>query len=126
MWGLIISAIFLFMFSFMNYKPTNCNFFETCSLVYGNSMLMTAILVTALCIAPFNYFGMKITEMSSTLHRCTICSLRMVIVWIVSLLLGWEQFNYVQLTGYLVMTLGTFIFNEVWAKPPGSITSSEE
>jgi len=93
-WGLLGSALFLLVFSFFNYKPTNCNFLETCQLVYGNSTLLTAVLITGLCIAPFNYFGMRITQMSSALHRCTICTLRMVVVWMVSLLLGWEQFNW--------------------------------
>lgn len=126
LWGLIISAVFLFAFSFINYKPTNCNFFETCKLVVGNSTLMMAVVVTALCIAPFNYFGMRITQMSSALHRCIICTLRMVVVWIASLLLGWESFNFMQLCGYIVLTLGTFIFNEVWNNFTGKTVGPDE
>ena len=125
-WGLLGSAIFLFVFSFFNYQPTNCNFLETCQLVYGNNTLLVAVLLTGLCIAPFNYFGMRITQLSSALHRCTICTLRMVVVWVASLLLGWESFSWMQLAGYFVLTLGTFVFNEVWRISAGDTPKKDE
>jgi hypothetical protein len=35
----------------------------------------------------------------------------------VSLYLGWERFSWVQVIGFVVLVLGTFIFNDV-IKPP--------
>jgi DNA-binding transcriptional regulator of glucitol operon len=50
----------------------------------------------------------------------------MVIVWIASLLLGWEQLNYVQLLGYIILTIGTFIFNEIFIKKTEIKNQEEE
>ena len=81
-------------------------------LICTNWRLLGAVLLTALCIAPFNYFGISLTKQGSALQRCIICTARMVVVWSVSLLFGWEQFSYLQLVGYLLLTWAIFQFNE--------------
>jgi hypothetical protein len=43
--------------------------------------------------------------------------IRTLFIWMVSLYLGWERFSWVQVIGFVVMVLGTFIFNDV-IKPP--------
>lgn len=45
----------------------------------------------------------------------------MVIVWILSILIGWETINWTQALGYAVLTIGTFIFNEVFWKGEDTI-----
>jgi hypothetical protein len=76
------------------------------------------VVLTALCIGPFNYFGMSLTKQGSALQRCIICTSRMIAVWSVSLLFGWEQFRLLQLLGYLVLTYAIYQFSQPEPQPP--------
>ena len=38
---------------------------------------------------------------------------RTLFIWMVSLYLGWEQFSWIQVVGFVVMVTGTFLFNGV-------------
>lgn len=49
---------------------------------------------------------------------------RTLFIWIVSLLLGWESFSWVQVVGFVIMVTGTFYFNGVLRWP--FITSDVE
>lgn len=42
---------------------------------------------------------------------------RTLFIWMASLLLGWEQFSWVQVVGFAVMVTGTFYFNGVLKWP---------
>lgn len=37
----------------------------------------------------------------------------MIIVWIISLIFHWENFSFIQLFGYLLLTYGIYKFNQV-------------
>ena len=67
--------------------------------------------MTALCIAPFNYFSISLTKQESALQRCMICTSRMVVVWAISLLLDWERLHLTQLLGYALLSWGIYQFN---------------
>lgn len=73
----------------------------------------------AICfsIAFFNFFGLSVTTTLSATSRSTIDTSRIVLVWVVSLFLGWESFSWIQVTGFVVLVYGTFIFNNV-IRPP--------
>ncbi|RIA94712.1 integral membrane protein [Glomus cerebriforme] len=74
----------------------------------------------AICfsIAFFNFFGLSVTRTLSATARSTIDTSRIVLVWLVSLFLGWESFSWLQVTGFVILVLGTFIFNNVIRPPP--------
>ena len=69
--------------------------------------------MTALCIGPFNYFGLFITKHSSALERCLVCTGRMVLVWIGSLCCSWESFSALQFFGYFILTFGIYKFSQI-------------
>ncbi|KAI8584604.1 hypothetical protein K450DRAFT_217090 [Umbelopsis ramanniana AG] len=71
----------------------------------------------AFSIAFFNFFGLSITTTVSATARSTIDTCRTLFIWMVSLYLGWERFSWVQVIGFVILVLGTFIFNDV-IKPP--------
>jgi len=85
----------------------------------------------AICfsIAFFNFFGLAVTKTVSATARSTIDTSRIVFVWMVSLLLGWEIFSWLQVLGFIVLVTGTFIFNNVIDPPSfiagGHATSGE-
>lgn len=110
-WGVVISGIFLVTFANINSDIIKCDIFESCSLMFNNWKLLGAVLVTCLCIGPFNYFGLMITKNTSALQRCMVCTSRMIVVWMVSLIFSWEYFSFMQLFGYLLLTYGIYEFN---------------
>ncbi|CAG8492233.1 9520_t:CDS:2 [Paraglomus brasilianum] len=77
----------------------------------------------AICfsIAFFNYFGLAVTRTVSATARSTIDTSRIVFVWMVSLLLGWEIFSWLQVLGFVILVTGTFIFNNV-IDPPSCLS----
>ena len=79
----------------------------------NNWKLLGSVLITALCIGPFNYFGLMITKTTSALQRCLVCTSRMIVVWIISLIFNCENFSFMQLFGYLLLTYAIFQFNKV-------------
>ncbi|CAJ0846956.1 217_t:CDS:2 [Entrophospora sp. SA101] len=80
----------------------------------------------AICfsIAFFNFFGLSVTRSISATSRSTIDTSRIVFIWMVSLVLGWEVFSWLQVFGkyltqrFIILILGTFIFNNVIRPPP--------
>ena len=87
-WGMVLSGFALVVFSFVD-SPLQSNLFDSCILICTNSKLLGAVLLTALCIGPFNYFGLTLTKQGSALKRSIICTARVVVVWSLSLLFGW-------------------------------------
>jgi hypothetical protein len=65
-------------------------------------------------IAFFNFFGVSITKHMSASTRMVLDSLRTLVIWGVSILLGWETFCFVQVIGFVVLLAGTMIYNKVW------------
>ncbi len=61
----------------------------------------------AICfsIAFFNFFGLSVTRTLSATARSTIDTSRIVLVWVVSLFLGWESFSWLQVTGKYIKQL---------------------
>ena len=50
---------------------------------------------------------------NSIILRLVINSGRSVIVWAISLAVGWQHFQPLQIVGFLIMSLGVFIFNDI-------------
>ena len=50
--------------------------------------------------------------------RVVLDSLRTMVIWGFSMAIGWETFCYVQIIGFSVLLLGTFVFNGI-LKVPG-------
>jgi drug/metabolite transporter (DMT)-like permease len=63
-------------------------------------------------ISLFNWFGLCITKNISSTSRSTIDICRTLIIWIISLSLRWETFQWLQVIGFCIMICGIFIFNK--------------
>lgn len=78
-WGVVISFVFIIVFTYLGSsndqlmeesalkKIFRCDIMYSCSLIASNWKLMVTVIATALCISPFNYFGLLITKNSSAL-----------------------------------------------------------
>jgi hypothetical protein len=87
---------------------------------YGENTLILVFSICLVCsIACFNTFGCSVTKYASAAQRSTIDVSRTVIIWIVFMLLpsSDETFFYVQLIGFIIVTFGTLLYNEILVIP---------
>lgn len=62
-------------------------------------------------IAFFNWSGVTVTQQASATARSTIDVSRTTLIWLVELLLAWNTFSYLQLSGFVVLVAGTLVYN---------------
>ena len=60
-------------------------------------------------IAFFNFFGLSVTKYMSATHRMVLDSLRTIVIWAVSLIVGWQSFSWLQLIGFMILLTGTMV-----------------
>lgn len=77
----------------------------------SNPAIIYSSIAIMISIGLFNYFGITLTSKLSATSRSTIDTCRTLLVWLVSLYLGWESFIFLQLIGFIFLVLGTLIFN---------------
>lgn len=78
----------------------------------GNQpLIILALLGNISSIAFFNFAGISVTKEISATTRMVLDSLRTVVIWVVSLGVGWEKFHALQILGFVVLLLGTGLYN---------------
>ncbi|RXM34788.1 Solute carrier family 35 member F6 [Acipenser ruthenus] len=78
----------------------------------GNQpMIVLALLGNIISIAFFNFAGISVTKEMSATTRMVLDSLRTVVIWAVSLAVGWERFNGLQVLGFIVLLVGAALYN---------------
>lgn len=87
------------------------------SEIVENRAVWTSSIVIAFSIALFNFCGLAVTRSVSATARSTIDSCRTLLIWAVSLCIGWERFNPLQLVGFAFLVYGTMIYNGVTSFP---------
>jgi len=75
--------------------------------------LTLAIIGSIFSIAFFNFSGVTVTQRASATARSTIDVSRTIIIWAVELAVGWNKFNVLQLVGFVIVALGTLIYNRL-------------
>mmetsp|Transcript_18888 Transcript_18888/g.18884 ORF Transcript_18888/g.18884 Transcript_18888/m.18884 type:complete len:128 (+) Transcript_18888:805-1188(+) len=65
----------------------------------------------------FNWTGISTTKYANALARSTVDTSRTLLVWLFSMLAGWETFNFLQLGGFILLVIGTTLYNEVLVLP---------
>lgn len=73
-----------------------------------NSMLLTIFL-----IAGYNATGVMITKYASSTQRSTIDNSKTIFIWCVFLYTGEEKFLWLELAGFILLLLGTLVYNEI-------------
>jgi uncharacterized membrane protein len=93
------------------------NFPDAMAQMGNNWVIPLAMSGNMLSIAFFNFFGISVTKSMSAAHRMVLDSVRTVLVWACSLALGWEEFHALQLVGFVLLSLGTAMYNEIIRVP---------
>ncbi|XP_050804846.1 solute carrier family 35 member F6 isoform X2 [Gopherus flavomarginatus] len=85
-------------------------------------------------IAFFNFAGISVTKEISATTRMVLDSLRTVVIWAVSLAVGWETFHGLEILGFLILLTGAALYNGLhqpllarlpWRRPPAAALGSE-
>lgn len=84
----------------------------------GNSwQICLATIGSIISISFFNFAGVSVTKEISATTRTVLDSIRTLVVWVVSLGVGWENFQYLQVVGYVILVIGMFIYNDIIITP---------
>lgn len=78
--------------------------FSSEKIIYSSFAIMISI-------GLFNFIGITLTSKLSATARSTIDTCRTMLVWLVSLYLGWESFVFLQFIGFIFLVVGTLVFN---------------
>lgn len=78
---------------------------------FSNEQVILAAVFIMVSIAAFNFFGISLTYSLSATSRTTIDNCRTLVVWFISMGLGWEQFRFLQVIGFGLLVFGTLCFN---------------
>ena len=71
----------------------------------------------ACSIAIFNVCGIMTTKYASAAQRSTIDTSRTLIIWIMSVALKMESFEWQAIIGFVLLTFGTLLYNEIIILP---------
>lgn len=74
-------------------------------------LIAVALLGNISSIAFFNFAGVSVTKEISATTRMVLDSLRTVVIWAVSLAVGWETFHGLQILGFLILLTGAALYN---------------
>ncbi|XP_045835725.1 solute carrier family 35 member F6 isoform X2 [Meles meles] len=74
-------------------------------------LIALALLGNISSIAFFNFAGISVTKELSATTRMVLDSLRTIVIWALSLALGWEAFHPLQILGFLILLMGTALYN---------------
>lgn len=134
MWeGLFGTSITVFgslsiAYVFMNSESRHDSMFNLSKglgqLVEIKALLFSSLLILIM-MSTFNVTGMTVTRLISATSRSTIDTSRTVGIWLVSLLIGWETFQILQLAGFLLLVYGTLLFNGIISKDKQEYSSKE-
>lgn len=79
----------------------------------GNKAVWVSSIVIMFMMSTFNVTGMTVTRLISATSRSTIDTSRTVGIWLVSMIIGWESFRFLQLCGFVLLVYGTLLFNGI-------------
>ena len=117
-WGLVYFAISLPILQHIqvNGKPVEDSMLAFQQLGDHKQLLIEALCIV-LSIGSFNVCGICVTKYASAAQRSTIDTSRTLLIWLVSMFLGWEKFLVGQFFGFVVLSIGTLVYNEILVIP---------
>jgi len=87
-------------------------------MIKHNYLLLVPITGTVFSIAFFNFAGISVTKEISATTRMVLDSIRTIVIWSVSLAIGWQNFHPLQLLGFASLLFGMCIYNDIIVMRP--------
>ncbi|CAN7986839.1 unnamed protein product [Ixodes pacificus] len=85
--------------------------------IYNSWQVALGVLGTIASISFFNFAGISVTKELSATTRMVLDSVRTLFIWVFSLAVRWQSFNWTQIVGFVVLILGMFLYNNVVIRP---------
>ncbi|EAR98082.2 UAA transporter family protein (macronuclear) [Tetrahymena thermophila SB210] len=129
-WGVLINGFALIAFvqipcpSFISDCPDGklesvTLFFESISTMKGDDQpaLIYLVIFSIFVLMLMNGISACIIKYHGALNKTMVSAVSPFVVWIITIWLKWDVFNFGQFTGYSVITLGTLLYTEVLVLP---------
>jgi hypothetical protein len=122
-WGCCYYAILLPIFQQVQCTSDLCHngYLENTTAAFHefkeHPILIGQSLGIIVSIGCFNATGVAITKYASAAQRSTVDTCRTLIIWFVSIFIGWEKFYWQELIGFLLLVGGTLVYNEIYVMP---------
>jgi len=131
-WGCCFYAILLPIFQNITCDPSNklCHLnpisgvvtvedsYEAWAAIKKHPELLTMSVGIVFSIAAFNATGLAITKYASSAQRSSVDTSRTLVIWATNIwVLRTERFMWGQAAGFVVLVIGTLIYNEIWIVP---------
>uniref|UniRef100_A0A1L8DUU7 Protein with signal anchor n=1 Tax=Nyssomyia neivai TaxID=330878 RepID=A0A1L8DUU7_9DIPT len=97
-----------------NARGTLEDVFDALIQIQHNWQLVFAITGTIISIAFFNFAGISVTKEISATTRMVLDSVRTLVIWLVALAVGWQQFHGLQILGFGGLLFGMCLYNNVF------------
>merc|ERR1712156_168117 len=123
--GFTTLALLLIPFSFIQVGPQFGHgprhvledAYDGCYQLAHNPLLALAFSGTIISIAFFNFAGISVTKELSATTRMVLDSIRTLVIWAVSMAIGWQDFYPLQLGGFVILLVGMMLYNDIIILP---------
>ncbi|KAL7020401.1 hypothetical protein ACKWTF_011513 [Chironomus riparius] len=121
--GFIILTIFMFpleffplleIFNGINSSNTVVNNLDAVAQIYNEPLLLVPLFIFMLSVGFYAFSGIYLTKELSAITRMVFDALRIIIVWAFSVALSWQEYNSIQIAGFLMVIIGNCIFNDIY------------
>lgn len=111
--GLFLSAGVLWLLRPFGFADTPGALHQICA----SRSLAMALAAFVLSVALFDFSGATVTRRASATARSTVKVSCTIIVWLVELYMGWNQFFLIQFLGFVCVACGTLVYNSIITMP---------
>lgn len=123
-WGALVLGILLVPFYFIkagNFSNTAEHRLENVPDAFkqmgNNPVIIAATVGNILSIAFFNFAGISVTKELSATTRMVLDSVRTLVIWVVTLALTWQEFQVLQVFGFILLIIGMMLYNDIIIMP---------
>ncbi|XP_055326910.1 solute carrier family 35 member F6 [Sitodiplosis mosellana] len=89
------------------------NVFDALYQIKNSWQILVSILGTVVSIAFFNYAGISVTKEISATTRMVLDSVRTLVIWVFSMVIGWQVFQPLTLCGFVFLLFGMCLYNNI-------------
>ncbi|XP_047525004.1 solute carrier family 35 member F6 [Pieris napi] len=79
----------------------------------NNNLLLCTVLGSVISVALSTFAGLSITKKVSATHRMVLDSIRTIVIWMVSVLVKWQEFYWLHIVGFAVLILSICNYNRL-------------
>ena len=79
----------------------------------SSKYLIATTIVYIITISFVNFSMIAVIKYGSAISSVTVSSVRILLLWVISLIAGWEKFSVLELLGFILVLIGSLLYNEI-------------